>query len=230
MSVNQTNYAIAKSVKAVRFGYEPTSETKGLLENFRAMVNDAIRICIEENINGRLKRKFAGSMREKERIKQTLNVISKHVVEKAIRNREAIILERLKGIRKVHKRGNGEGRDSRRRANLWPFRQLQQQIANKAAWAGIRVEFINPRNTSKECSKCHHVNKKLRVTERSWLCPQCGCQLDRDLNAASSIEDRGKMLCLPAVRAEARGKDEAVKGNEMTTAPILRAEVPKSGG
>ncbi len=178
----------------------------------------------------RLKQKFAGSRREKERIKQTLNVISKRLLEKAVKNREAIVLERLKGIRKAHRKGNGKGRDSRRRANLWPFRLLQQQIAYKAAWAGVQVEFVNPRNTSKECSSCHYLNRKLKVTERSWLCPQCGCQLDRDLNAAVNIEGRGSIPCLPMVQAGARGKDEAVKGNETTTAPILGAEASKLSG
>lgn len=176
----------------------------------------------------RLKQKFASSRRERERIKQTLNVISKRVVENAVKSREAIVLERLKGIRKAHKKGNGKGRDSRRRANLWPFRLLQQQIVYKAAWAGVQFEFVPPKNTSKECSNCHYVNKKLKVTERSWLCPQCGCQLDRDLNAAVNIERRGKIACLPMVQAGARGIDEAVKGNETTTAPILLAEAPKS--
>jgi len=138
-------------------------------------------------------------------------------------------LERLKGIRKAHERGNGKGLASRRRANLWPFRQLQQQIAYKAAWAGVQVEFVNPLNTSRECASCNYVNKALKVTERSWRCPHCGCQLDRDLNAAINIERRGKTPCLGEVRPGARGTDEAVKGNETTT-PILQAEAPKLGG
>jgi putative transposase len=174
----------------------------------------------------RLKQKFAASRREKERIKQALSRVSKQIVHRAVKNGEAIVLERLKGIRKAHQTGNGKGRSSRRRANLWPFRQLQQQIAHKAAWAGVPVEFVNPRNTSKECANCRYLNKKLNVTERSWQCPQCGCQLDRDLNAAVNIERRGKIPCLGEVRPGARGTDEAVKGNETTT-PILRAEAPK---
>ncbi len=152
----------------------------------------------------RLKQKFAGSRREKERIRQTLNVVSKQIVEKAIKNSEAIILERLKGIRKAHQKGNGKGRDSRRRANLWPFRQLQQQIVYKAAWAGVPVEFVSAKNTSKECSKCGLVNRKLKVTDREWLCP-CGATLDRDLNAAVNIERRGRIPCLAAVRPGAQG-------------------------
>ncbi len=42
-------------IKAVKFGYRPTRETKELLETFRMMVNHAIHICLEENIKGRLK-------------------------------------------------------------------------------------------------------------------------------------------------------------------------------
>jgi len=77
----------------------------------------------------RLKKKFMGSRREKERIKQALSNVSKQIVDKAVKNREARVLELLKGIRKAHQKGNGRGRDSRRRANMWPFRTLQQQIA-----------------------------------------------------------------------------------------------------
>jgi putative transposase len=153
----------------------------------------------------RLKKKFAGSRREKERIKQTLNVVSKQIIEMATKNKEAIVLEKLNGIRNAHKKGNGKGRDSRRRANLWPFRLLQQQIAYKAAWAGVPVEFVNPRNTSRVCSKCGLINRKLKLSDREWLCP-CGATLDRDLNAAVNIERRGTTPCLPMVQAGAGGE------------------------
>ena len=44
-----------KAVKGVKFAYEPTPQTRELLSTFRDMVNDAIRICLAENIRGRLK-------------------------------------------------------------------------------------------------------------------------------------------------------------------------------
>ncbi|MDA4127382.1 MAG: hypothetical protein OK452_09330, partial [Thaumarchaeota archaeon] len=44
-----------KAFKSVKFTYSPTSMTREVLEAFRGMVNDAIRICIDEGINGRLK-------------------------------------------------------------------------------------------------------------------------------------------------------------------------------
>jgi len=175
----------------------------------------------------RLRKKFASSRREKERADQALHRVSTRIVEKARANNEAIVLERLKGIRYAHQKGNGEGKARRRRIALWPFRRLQSYIDYKASWAGVPVEYVSPSYTSKTCNVCGRINRKLKITERSWLCP-CGAKLDRDLNAAINIERRGKIRCLGEVHPGARGTDEAMKGNETTMAPILRAEAPKS--
>ena len=174
----------------------------------------------------RLKKKFASSRREKERVSQALHRVSTLIVEKARANNEAIVLERLKGIRYAHQRGNGETAARRRKIALWPFRMLQSYIDYKARWAGVPIEYVSPSYTSKKCNVCGFINHKLKLTERSWLCPQCGAKLDRDLNAAINIERRGKIRCLGEAHPGARGKDEAVKGNETTT-PILRAEALK---
>src|SRR6267143_5515289 len=174
----------------------------------------------------RLKKKFAGSTREKERVKQALHRVATVIVEKARANNEAIVLERLKGIRYAHKKGNGERTARRRGIALWPFYQLQSYIGYKARWAGVPVEYVSPAYTSKTCSVCGFINRKLKVTERSWLCPNCGAKLERDPNSAINIERRGKIRCLGEAHPGARGTDEAVKGNETKT-PILRAEAPK---
>jgi hypothetical protein len=44
-----------KAFKAVKFTCKPTPQTLSLLRSFRDMVNDAIRICLDENIKGRLR-------------------------------------------------------------------------------------------------------------------------------------------------------------------------------
>ena len=174
----------------------------------------------------RLKKKFASSRREKERVSQELHRVSTLIVEKARANNEAVVLERLKGIRYAHYKGNGETRAKRRRIALWPFRQLQAYIDYKARWAGVPIEYVSAAYTSKTCHVCGYVNRKLKLNERSWLCPQCGAKLERDPNSSINIERRGKIRCLGEAHPGARGPDEAVKGNETTT-PILRAEAPK---
>ena len=64
--------------------------------------------------------------------------------------------------------------------------QLVQFTARKAEDAGRSVVLVNPRNTSKKCSRCGMlVEKDLSV--RVHNCPHCGLSLDRDINAAINI-------------------------------------------
>ena len=64
--------------------------------------------------------------------------------------------------------------------------QLAQFTAYKAADAGRLFLQVDPRNTSKKCSRCGSlVHKDLSV--RIHDCPHCGLVLDRDHNAAINI-------------------------------------------
>ncbi|MFN8487291.1 MAG: RNA-guided endonuclease TnpB family protein [Caldilineaceae bacterium] len=66
------------------------------------------------------------------------------------------------------------------------WRQLVQFTTYKAESAGRRVVLVDPKNTSKRCSRCGSlVNKDLSV--RVHTCPTCGLILDRDHNAAINI-------------------------------------------
>jgi putative transposase len=59
----------------------------------------------------------------------------------------------------------------------------------KAASAGTSVVLVNPRYTSQICSSCGTVKKK-QLSER-WHSCECGCELDRDHNAAINIARLG---------------------------------------
>jgi putative transposase len=63
--------------------------------------------------------------------------------------------------------------------------QFQQIVTSKAAYAGRTVLKVNPRYTSQVCSQCGTVRKK-SLDER-WHSCECGCELDRDTNAAMNI-------------------------------------------
>jgi len=62
--------------------------------------------------------------------------------------------------------------------------------AHKAAWAGRTLIKVNPRFTSQLCSGCGHVRNK-DLSER-WHSCECGTELDRDVNAAINILERGR--------------------------------------
>ena len=43
--------------------------------------------------------------------------------------------------------------------------------------------------SSKTCNHCGTVNKELKLSEREWVCKECGCIIDRDYNAACNLRD-----------------------------------------
>src|SRR5947209_13777847 len=60
----------------------------------------------------------------------------------------------------------------------------------KAAWAGRTLIKVAPQFTSQVCSGCGQVRKK-DLSER-WHSCECGTELDRDVNAAINILERGR--------------------------------------
>ena len=73
------------------------------------------------------------------------------------------------------------------------FYEFRRQIEYKAEWSGIRV-IIADRffPSSKTCIACGHVKKDLRLTERTYHCPKCGNEIDRDLQAAINLKCYGE--------------------------------------
>lgn len=67
--------------------------------------------------------------------------------------------------------------------------KLADMISYKAGSAGCEVVFVDPKDTSKQCSKCGTIVPKT-LADREHRCPQCGLVLDRDLNASINILNR----------------------------------------
>jgi len=64
-------------------------------------------------------------------------------------------------------------------------------IDYKGRWNNITIQYINPKNTSRTCSRCGYINGNLK--EKKILeCENCGLKINRDLNAAINI---GMALC-----------------------------------
>jgi putative transposase len=63
--------------------------------------------------------------------------------------------------------------------------QFVQYCTYKAAWASRTLVQVDPKYTSQICSGCGTIVKK-ELSER-WHSCECGCELDRDHNAAMNI-------------------------------------------
>ncbi len=128
-------------------------------------------------------------VRQRDRVKQLLHRTSKQIIAEAKRSRSAIVMERLTGIRKLYRKGNGQGRGYRVRMNGWSFAELQRQVEYKARWEGIPVIYVNPYGTSVKCSIC---GSRMKPEEnRTLKCRSCGFTVDRDVNAARNILAEG---------------------------------------
>jgi len=127
--------------------------------------------------------------RQRNRVQPLLHNVSKRIVENAKTKRYGIVMERLTGIRRLYRKGNGQSRNYRARMNSWSYGELQRQIEYKARWEGVKVIYVPARNTSKRCSICGY--KTLESTQRQLWCPKCGTILDRDENAARNLAAGG---------------------------------------
>jgi len=65
-----------------------------------------------------------------------------------------------------------------------------QFLSYKAESAGCEIVKINPRNTSKTCSRCENL-QDMPLYKRAYICEQCGLEIDRDYNSAINILRRG---------------------------------------
>jgi len=65
-------------------------------------------------------------------------------------------------------------------------------LTYKCDWYGVSLLKIGRfEPSSKLCSECGIINDELTLSDRKWICPNCGSKLDRDLNASINIKRFG---------------------------------------
>ena len=75
------------------------------------------------------------------------------------------------------------------------FGEFRRMLEYKANWYGRKLIFVDRfYPSSKTCNHCGYVNKKLKLSDRQWVCPNCGEIIERDYNAALNIKDEGVRL------------------------------------
>lgn len=103
-----------------------------------------------------------------------------------INENQVICVEDLnvKGMLKNHKLA-----ESIQEMNFGEFRRILEYKAN---WYNRKIVYVDRfYPSSKTCNHCGYINKQLKLSDRQWVCPQCGEPIDRDYNAALNILDEG---------------------------------------
>ena len=72
------------------------------------------------------------------------------------------------------------------------FGEFRRMLEYKARWYNRKIVFVDRfYPSSKICHNCGYANKELKLSDRQWICPQCGNVIERDYNAALNILDEG---------------------------------------
>ena len=67
--------------------------------------------------------------------------------------------------------------------------EFRSMLEYKAEWSGKNIRVIGRFDpSSKTCSCCGKINKKLKLHHRFWTCDGCSTTHDRDVNAAINIK------------------------------------------
>ena len=110
-----------------------------------------------------------------------------HSVSNSLINENQVIcMEDLnvKGMLKNHKLA-----ESIQEMNFGEFKRI---LEYKAKWYNRRIVFVNRfYPSSKTCNHCGYIYKQLKLSDRQWICPECGQLIERDYNAALNILKEG---------------------------------------
>ena len=94
-----------------------------------------------------------------------------------------------------------------------------QMFSYKAESAGLRIETVDARNTSKACSNCGNI-QDMPLYERTYNCQRCGMSKDRDINASINILHKATTLG----QRESHAQGENVRPHLEATLEELRTD------
>ena len=115
--------------------------------------------------------------------KDYLHKLTTHLVKQY----DVIVIEDLK-VKNLQK--NHHLAKSIANASWSIFRQM---LEYKCQWYGKKLIAVDPKNTSRICSKCGYNSGKKPLDIREWTCPKCQAHHDRDINAAVNILNKAEL-------------------------------------
>lgn len=67
--------------------------------------------------------------------------------------------------------------------------EFRRQLEYKGKWNGCEIVVADRYfPSSKKCSECGWINQDLTLSDRTFICKDCGIEIDRDFNASCNLE------------------------------------------
>lgn len=120
------------------------------------------------------------------RIKNLRSEIHKQVASYLARNYDVIYLPTFETSQMVARGSRKLNSKSARAMMTWAFYQFSQTLEHLCNRYGSRLVRVTEEYTSKTCTKCGHIHRKLGGS-KTFRCPNCGYEIPRDFNGALGI-------------------------------------------
>jgi putative transposase len=192
--------------------------------------------------DARIRRKLARKYwkRANRRTDHILHAATNFILDIAAKDRAALAIEDLTDIRKMYRRGNGQGKNYRLRLNSWPHLREKHMLEYKAAWKGVTIIPLTKSETYGSSSICSTCGEKLYSPEkgdvehaRMLWCQKCKVWVDRDVNAALKLSMRGRSRfdrSLSRSETEEEGRSQQATSSTPVEEKGLAGEAMKGNG
>jgi putative transposase len=222
---------VDRNLRNLTYGNQEKVVQYNLAEAVEVTVRTGRIVASFKRNDVRIRRKLASKYgkRKAHRIGQMMHCTTKDMIKRSLADKEAIVLEDIRGITSMYRKGNGQGRAYRGMMNSWPFAEAQRQIEYKAKWEGVpvvRLTISETRGTSSLCPKCGERlqsggREDVQHRRQLW-CEMCQRWSDRDVIAVMNQSLKGWVRF-----AHSEGEAvEAMRGNQTMPA-ILRVDASK---
>jgi len=112
--------------------------------------------------------------------------VTKLVASYLAKNYDVIVLPTFETSQMVVKKSRKLHSKTARAMMTWAFYQFSQTLQHLCNRYGSKLVRITEEYTSKTCTSCGHVHKKLG-SSKIFKCPECGHEIPRDFNGALGI-------------------------------------------
>ncbi len=200
LDLGLANLAVLSGPGIVRFfDGKPLRFTRGRYFRYRHALQKKRKVSMVQRSKGR----------ESRWVRNENHRVSREIVDSVASHSGVLHVEKLLGIRDRTKMT----RKVNRMIHSWPFAQLLDFIAYKAALAGVQVIEEDPRHTSQRCSRCGHTERGNRPTQALFRCKACAYEMHADLNAARNLAAKG--ACSLGVGSVTEPLSREVVGNTV---------------
>ena len=79
--------------------------------------------------------------------------------------------------------------------------------------------------SSKTCNHCGYVKQDLKLSDRTWICPECSTEIQRDQNAAQNLKDNALKILVDDMKSALLLEQEEVMSMEGMEVEICNSEI-----